>query len=238
MATDLKFQPRRVGSNGFRWLSADAYLFDIDGTLLITRDLVHRNALHQAMREVYGIEATIDGISYHGKTDLGILRAVLTGAGVSHRQFEDSLPAALDVVCREVTKRASQILAEVCTGIPDVLRELQSAGKLIGVASGNLETVGWHKLEAAGLSDFFTFGSFSDRAEARSVIFCSAVDEAHRRLGHHATVCFVGDTPDDVIAARIANAQIVSVCTGTFKAEDLSCHSPDVCISSCAELLR
>ena len=29
--------------------SADAYIFDIDGTLLVTKDLVHWNALHQAM---------------------------------------------------------------------------------------------------------------------------------------------------------------------------------------------
>lgn len=238
MMSEEKVQPRNSSRNGFRWMSADAYLFDIDGTLLITRDLVHRNALHQAMREVYGVNATIDGIAYHGKTDLGILRVALERSGLSRRRFEASLPAALEVVCREVSKRADSIVAEVCTGISDVLEELKSAGKLLGVASGNLESVGWHKLEAAGLRDFFSFGCFSDHSEDRSDIFCCAVAEARRRRGPDTAVCFIGDTPDDVRAARYANAQIVSVCTGVFKAEELICHQPDACVSSCAELVE
>ena len=37
-------QNQAIPLNGFRWMEGDAYLFDIDGTLLVTRDLVHRNA--------------------------------------------------------------------------------------------------------------------------------------------------------------------------------------------------
>ena len=59
----------------FRWREADAYLFDIDGTLLLSPDRTHRYALHRAMLDVYGVETSIDGIPYHGKTDPGILRA-------------------------------------------------------------------------------------------------------------------------------------------------------------------
>jgi hypothetical protein len=70
-------------SNGFGWIEADAFLFDIDGTLLVTRDLVHYNALNRAMREAYEVETTIDGVAYHGKTDVGILRAALARAGIS-----------------------------------------------------------------------------------------------------------------------------------------------------------
>ncbi len=74
---EFQLQTQAIRSNGFRWMDADAYLFDIDGTLLNTRDWVHRDALHQAMREAYGVDTTISGIAYHGKTDLGILRAAL-----------------------------------------------------------------------------------------------------------------------------------------------------------------
>ncbi len=95
-------QNQTVPLNGFRWMDADAYLFDIDGTLLITRDLVHRNALHHAMREVYGVDTTIDGIAYHGKTDPGILRAALDRMGISGETFEAKLPDALHVVCQDV----------------------------------------------------------------------------------------------------------------------------------------
>ncbi len=144
-------------TNGFHWLDADAYLFDIDGTLLNTRDLVHWNALHQAMLDAYGIDATIAGIQYHGKTDLGILRAAMTRAGVDRDKFEAGLPLALEVVRREVAANAAAMKPEVCAAIPDMLSRLQSGGKLLGVASGNLEAVGWQKIAAAGMKEFFSF---------------------------------------------------------------------------------
>ena len=138
-------------------MNADAYLFDIDGTLLISRDRVHRNALHSAMREAYGVDTTIDGIAYHGKTDLGILRAALERVGISANQFEANLPAALAAVCRDVSANTNRITPTVCSAIPQVLDELRAAGKLLGIASGNLESVGWLKLEAAGLRGIFQF---------------------------------------------------------------------------------
>ena len=180
---EFQLQTPATKSNGFDWMNADAYLFDIDGTLLVTRDGVHRNALHQAMREAYGVDTTIDGIAYHGKTDLGILRAALERAGVSADRFEANLPAALEVVCRDVSANANRIAPTVCSAIPDVLAELKAAGKLLGLASGNLESVGWLKIEAAGLRDFFSFGCFSDQNESRADIFRQAVIEVQRQAG-------------------------------------------------------
>src|ERR1700728_3685184 len=98
---EFQLQTPATKLNGFDWMSADAYLFDIDGTLLVSRDGVHRNALHRAMREAYGVDTTIDGIAYHGKTDLGILRAALERVGISGLTFDIKLPHALSVVCRE-----------------------------------------------------------------------------------------------------------------------------------------
>jgi phosphoglycolate phosphatase len=231
----LQTQPAKL--NGFRWMDADAYLFDIDGTLLITRDGVHRNALHRAMREAYQVDTTIDGIAYHGKTDLGILRAALERVGISGNRFEANLPNALEIVCRDVSANASRVTPTLCSAIPDVLVELKTAGKLLGLASGNLESVGWLKVEAAGLREFFSFGCFSDAHEDRADIFRQGVTEVRRRLGESAQVYFVGDTPEDVKAARLAGSKIVAVCTGVFKADELACHGPDACIASCADLL-
>jgi len=234
---ESQLQASALKLSRFRWMDADAYLFDIDGTLLISRDRVHRNALHYAMREVYGVDTTIDGIAYHGKTDLGILRAALERIGISGDQFQANLPAALNVICREVSANKNHIAPTVCAAIPQVLDELQAAGKLLGLASGNLESVGWLKIESAGLREFFSFGCFSDQHESRSDIFRQAVFEARQRLGEAAQVCFIGDTPEDIRAARFANAKIVAVCTGIFTADDLRHHQPDACVASCAELL-
>jgi phosphoglycolate phosphatase len=234
---EFRLQTPAIKSNGFQWMNADAYLFDIDGTLLITRDGIHRNALHRAMREAYGVDTTIEGIAYHGKTDLGILRAALERVGVSSDRFEANLPAALEVVCRDVSANANRIAPTVCSAIPELLAELKAAGKLLGLASGNLESVGWLKVEAAGLKEFFSFGCFSDLHENRADIFRQGVTEVRRRLDESAQVCFIGDTPEDVKAARLANSQIVAVCTGIFKSDELTGHEPDACVASCADLL-
>jgi phosphoglycolate phosphatase-like HAD superfamily hydrolase len=218
-------------------IEADAYFFDIDGTLLVTRDLVHWNGLHQAMLEIYGVDTTIEGLSYHGKTDVAILRAALNRCGVSDCIFYERLPAALAVICREVSASAQDILPEVCPAVPELLSDIRQHDKLLGIASGNLESVGWNKVSAAGLREFFRLGSFGDQCEFRSAIFDNAVRMARKQMGSTAKVCFIGDTPDDIRAARHVNAQIIAVSSGTFPFEDLEQFVPDVCCHSCAELI-
>jgi phosphoglycolate phosphatase len=227
----------RASRNGFAWMDCDAYLFDIDGTLLVARGRVHYNAMNRALAEVYGVDATIDGIAYHGKTDLGILRAALARAGVSGQVFQAKLWQAIDLICQDVQIHAANIRAEVCRGIPDVLGCLKARGKLLGMASGNLEAVGWHKVRAAGLDRFFEFGCFSNHHESRAEIFARGVEEVRGRLGSSASVCFVGDTPEDIKAARQVNTKIIAVSTGVFSAEELSSLDPDVCVASCWDLL-
>ena len=137
-------------------INADVYLFDIDGTLLVTRDLVHWNGLHRAMLETCGVDTTIEGIAYHGKTDVAILRAALESAGGSSETFSRGLPSALRIIRREVRENAHRLVTEVCPGVAKFVAYLQRQGKLLGIASGNLEEVGWHKVAAAGLRDLFS----------------------------------------------------------------------------------
>ncbi len=214
---------------------ADAYIFDIDGTLLVTKDLVHWNALHQAMIEAYGVDTTIEGIPYHGKTDLSILRAALARQGISDSEFEAKLPAALDVVCREVEANHGRLDPKLCPGIVQLIESVKASKKLLGVASGNLEAVGWHKIDAAGLRQFFSFGFFSDHHESRAEIFRNALDHVNAQLGSVARACFVGDTPSDVEAARQVGAKIIAVASGTYSLDQLNACSPDLCVSHCGE---
>jgi phosphoglycolate phosphatase-like HAD superfamily hydrolase len=225
------------GPNGFRWKEADAYLFDIDGTLLLSRDRIHRFALNRAMLEVYGLETTIDGIAYHGKTDPGILRAALERGGIASEVIDRGMALALEVMRRDAAEKASDFSPNVLPGVPEVLELLRAEGKLLGVSSGNLESIGWLKLKAAGLRDFFQFGCYADDCELREHIFRKAMTEVRLRLGPKSTVCFVGDTPDDVRAARGVGGQVIAVGTGIFKVEDLGPLGADATIASCAELL-
>ncbi len=189
------------------------------------------------MLDVYGVETTIDGIAYHGKTDVGILRAALERAGIATDVINQGMPQALEVVRLDATEKAERFTPNVLPGIREVLECLRDSGKLLGVASGNLELVGWLKVKAAGLREFFEFGRFADNCELREDIFREGVAEVRRRMGVSARVCFVGDTPDDVRAARCAGGRVIAVGTGIFKVEDLASHGPDATIGCCSELL-
>lgn len=225
------------GQNLPAWATADAYLFDIDGTLLNGRDAVQYFAFRHAVREIFALDATIDGVLVHGNTDVGILRAVLRRAGIADPEIDARLPHLVASMCDEVRRNAGDIRVDICPSIPGLLARLRDAGKVLGVASGNLESIGWAKLEAAGLRDFFSFGAFSDRQELRENIFRDGIARARAIAGQNASVMIVGDTPSDIEAARKVGASIVSVATGKFTREQLSALGPDLCVSCCTELL-
>lgn len=219
-----------------RWDSFDAYLFDIDGTLLNSRDGVHFHAFHHAVRDVFGVDSSIEGVPVHGNTDIGILRAVLHRGGLNDAQIAEKLPQALAHMCAEVEAQRAGFRVEICPSIREMLEHLRAAGRLLGIVSGNLETIGWAKLTTAGLRDYFSFGSFSDRHERRADIFRHGIAEARRRLADGASICVVGDTPNDIQAAREVEIPIISVATGIFPAEQLQALKPDWCVGCCSEL--
>lgn len=235
MRNEAEFSP--INTSAPSWANCDAYLFDIDGTLLNARDAVHYFAFHSAVNQVYGVDLHIDGVPVHGNTDIGILRAVAKRAGLTDAQFEAGLPQAREHMCAEVRRNAASLKPELCPSIMDLLSALRDAGKLMGIVTGNFEAIGWLKLRAAGIASYFDLGSFSDYAEFRADIFRNGVAEVHRRLGQQATVCFLGDTPSDVQAARELGLPVIAVATGIYDQQALSPHSPDVCVTCCTELL-
>jgi phosphoglycolate phosphatase-like HAD superfamily hydrolase len=222
---------------GFHWDSADAFLFDIDGTLLNSRDAVHYFAFRTAIRDVLGIEASIEGVPVHGNTDVGILRAVLQRAGLRDRAIDKHMPQIVARMCIEVQQNRTQLNPELCPSILELINYLQGRGKLLGAASGNLETVGWLKLEKAGLRPMFPFASFSFPRELRAEIFQHGINLARQRLGGNASVTVVGDTPSDIDAARTVGAPVIALATGIYSFEQLQAHDPDACFACGTDLL-
>jgi phosphoglycolate phosphatase-like HAD superfamily hydrolase len=229
-------QPPYIRS-GFRWDAADAYLFDIDGTLLNCRDAVHYFAFRQAVQEVLGIAADIDGVPLHGNTDIGILRAALRRSGVDDARVDLYLPEIVERMCAEVRRNCEQFTPELCPSIRELLLDLLGRGKLPGIASGNLEPIGWMKLEKAELRPMFSFGSFAWPRESRTEIFLHGAAMARQRLDQSAGVCVLGDTPADIHAARAAGLPIVVLATGIYSFPELLAYAPDACFTSASDLL-
>jgi len=233
-ATDGKEQ--RGAAKRFDWRGFDAYLFDIDGTLLHTRDGVHYESFLAAMEQLYGRKVGLEGIAVQGRTDPIILLDALEQAGICEAEGRRLLSAAISHMCAQVEARAHELRPELCEGVTKLLTELKRMGKLLGVTTGNVERIGWAKLKAAGIGEYFCFGSFSDRNETRIEIFRWGAEEARRRLGANAKVCFMGDTPADVAAAKACGFPVIAVATGIFPAEELAKGEPDMCIPDCETL--
>jgi phosphoglycolate phosphatase len=230
-------KPRIVIQPDFHWDAHDAYLFDIDGTLLRSSDRIHLDSFAASVQRITGFEITLAGVPTAGNTDPAILREACHLAGVPAEQVERSIDAMLEAMCASVAGRRHEMRVVTMPGVEETLKYLASRGALLGVATGNLEIIGWLKVEQAGLREWFRFGGFSDRYPVRSELIAKAAEKARELAGTAAKICVVGDTPRDIEAARANSLPVIAVATGRFSFDELLEHRPDLCATSLADLL-
>ena len=230
---------------GFRWDEQRAYLFDIDGTLMRHRDRVHVDAFFKGVRDVMGRELVLDGVVLSGNTDPGILRDAFALASVEDSVWRPHREQVLRAMREHVTERRAEMLWTIMPGVEAMLEHLERKGALLGVATGNLEEIGWIKIENAGLRQWFRFGGFCDRFEARQDMIAHAAEQARAMLRTmngagkaEATMCVIGDTPRDIEAARANALSTIAVATGRYSFEQLMEHEPEVCTTTLEALLQ
>jgi phosphoglycolate phosphatase-like HAD superfamily hydrolase len=238
MLTSLPAHQARVSIEpGFQWDAQDAYLFDIDGTLLRSRDRVHVDSFASSVQRVTGFEVTLAGILLHGSTDTAILREACKQAGVPAEVLEARTEGILEAMRHAVAERRHEMDLVRMPGVEQALDHLAKRGALLGVATGNLEVIGWIKVEQAGLRQWFRFGGFSDHYPIRSELIGQAADKARELAGKAASICVVGDTPRDIEAARANFLSVIAVATGNYSYEELMEYQPEVCATSLADLM-
>ncbi len=239
-------EPRVYLSEGFRWDEQRAYLFDIDGTLLRHADRVHVDAFFKSVRDVMGRELVLDGVTLSGNTDPGILRDAFRLARVEDSLWRPHREDVLRAMCVHVAARRAELLPSIMPGVEATLAHLQEKGALLGVATGNLEEIGWLKLENAGIRSWFSFGGFCDRFEARADMIAHAAEKARAileankglQVGHSApSVCVIGDTPFDIAAASANGLPTIAVATGRYSFDALMEHHPAVCTTTLEALM-
>ena len=221
-----------------RWDEYGAYLFDIDGTLLSCADAVHYFAFCEALRLLSGRALTLDGVTAHGNTDVGILRDALALAKVPEAEWRPRLAQAQAGMSSFVEQRRDDLCITVLPGVIDVLTHLRQRHAVLGVATGNLERIGRAKLSRVGLLKYFDFGGFSDIREFRRDVFQDAFARARELAGEQAETCVIGDTPQDIRAARWNGLDIIAVATGIYSFGQLHAEAPDWCLHSLEELPR
>jgi phosphoglycolate phosphatase-like HAD superfamily hydrolase len=237
LTTSITPEARVAIEPGFAWDEQDAYLFDIDGTLLRSRDRIHFDSFASSVQRVTGFEITLAGILLHGSTDRMILREACHQAGVPADVLENRIEAILEAMRLSVARQRDAMDLVRMPGVEQTLDHLAGRGALLGIATGNLEMIGWIKVEKAGLREWFRFGGFSDHFSIRAEVIGQAAQKAREMAGKGASICVVGDTPRDIEAARANFLSVIAVATGKYSFDELLQHQPEVCASSLADLL-
>jgi phosphoglycolate phosphatase-like HAD superfamily hydrolase len=216
-------------------------LFDIDGTLLLRAHLEHRDALADAVHDVWGVrDPGPEAVRAAGRTDGEIAREICLLGGVAAARI-DAGRDAFRVACAEAyARRCPRDLRDrLAPHAPELLAALAGRdGVRLSLVTGNLEAVARLKLGRAGLGAFFAAGQggFGSDAEDRSEL--PAI--ARRRAGEdgrpypRARTVVVGDTPNDIACARADGLRCVAVATGPYGAGELG--AADAVVASLGEL--
>ncbi|PNW83221.1 hypothetical protein CHLRE_06g311850v5 [Chlamydomonas reinhardtii] len=223
--------------------------FDVDGTLIHSvgdkSNKLHKDAFTHGLKVGLGLDTHIDVIAHHGSTDPLILIKVAEHHGISKQEAMAKLPAmeaAMNAYFTEHRDEAAVGL-ELLPGVKELLTRLKALPNVATcLVTGNLEPIGWGKMEKLGVLDLFSsprFGGFGsdfcsgnteeswkDRGEFVRVA-ARKCEELHGKVGAR---FHVGDTPMDIKAAVDAGAVPVAVATGIYTAEQLKAVAEGVVV--------
>ena len=197
------------------------FLFDIDGTLLLTGG-AGRRAMRGAFDDVYGPGGAVAlDFSFAGMTDRAIVRNGL--AALQHHAPDG---AAIDrVLDRYLLRLADEVVRAtsyvVHPGVVGVLAWLESVPNVVlGLGTGNVKKGAYAKLARGSLDSTFAFGGFGCDAEDRTELLRVGAGRGADAIGLALTECrvvVIGDTPKDVAAAHGIGAECIGVGTGGFE---------------------
>jgi len=204
------------------------FLFDIDGTLLLT-GRAGEHALRLALRDRFGVEDDLATISFAGSTDGAIARQMFESNAipVTPENVADLFDGYIHHLALELPRREGQVLP----GIVGLLEELHARPDcVLGLLTGNIARGAELKLSHYGVWDYFEFGAFADDHVDRNKLGPVAHARAAEKHGisfEAREVYVLGDTPRDIDCARAAGFVAVAIATGSYTKDQLAERKPD-----------
>ncbi len=215
------------------------YLFDIDGTLLLTGG-AGVTALDQVFSTHYGLAQAMHGVSAGGKTDPLIIAEIFEnhlGRQPTADEIAHVLDAYVPLLRQAVLASAGYRLMPAVYETLDFLAT--DTAVCLALATGNIRLAAQVKLERAGLWNRFVCGGFGCDSADRAALVARAIERAcdHTRVSYaREDIVVVGDTPRDVHAARACGVRVLAVATGAVSREVLADERPDAVFDTLAEL--
>ena len=207
--------------------SPPAVLFDLDGTLIDTIELLLSSARH-----------TFDGWHRRVPTQDEWIAGIGTPLAAQLRAYtenEDEV-ASLLARYRAYQNEHHDRLTHHYDGAPDLLAELARRGHALGVVTSKASAIARRSLAHVGLEPFFqTIIGFDETTRHKPDP--EPVFLALERLGATADrAVFVGDSPHDIHAGNAAGVMTIAALWGPFTRETLAAARPNHFIESLAEL--
>ena len=205
----------------------DTILFDNDGTLLDTRELIDKSFIHTFEKFRPGYELSNEELdSFFGPT----LYQTFSKYGETEEETQEMIK-----YYREFNEPNHDVYAKVFPYAKDVLKKLNKKGYKIGVVSSKKNNLLAHGLEHFGLLEYVDIVVGADDVKNHkpapdSLLFAKEKLNAKK-------VLYVGDTLNDIMAAK--NADMKSVGVLYIKHPEIMLDAkPDYVISNLNELLR
>jgi pyrophosphatase PpaX len=215
--------------------STRAILFDLDGTLIDTTDLILRCFGH-TWRTVCGFE--------HSRESLVATFGIPLREAMRRLMRESGAPADEDLIERLLLEYRSfnvanhDGLAQSFDGARQVLEELRARGYLIGVVTSKgreLANRGLKLCSLDGLIDAAVFLEDTQIHKPRPEPILAALGRLNARAD---CAAYIGDSCHDIIAGRLAGVRTVAALWGPFLRADLECERPDHLAESIGALLE
>ncbi len=214
-----------------------AYLFDLDGTLVDSAPDINA-ALNHALRHA-GYPGVDEALTRHW---VGHGARVLLEQALQHHGRHDLAADAahLDMLLRQFIDYYSAHLADLggpYPGVPETLQQLKSAGAGIAVVTNKLEGLSRGVLAALRLSRHVDLLIGGDSLPTRKPDPAPALHALFHFNVAPTDALFVGDSATDVATARAAGCAIVCVRDGYNHGTPAEELGADAVVDSLLELL-
>jgi len=211
-------------------------LWDIDGTLTTTSGKSPNGAIVEefveAAKTVSGQDDILPPTFFHGSTDFGVFENIFQNSGFSDFDSGQMVLKAIAELERKTTNPDYiQETIQPVLGARDALNFL-SKDHIQTYATGNSPARAQAKLACFAMDQYLdpTIGGFGFWTASRPDFLKRAIDLSAQKYGQSDCVIVVGDTPNDIKAAREIGALSIAVAGGNYSIENLEKDSPDLLI--------
>ncbi len=202
----------------------------------------HVDGFRYAWKKVLGIDASLsDWPTHHGQPDAVILEKL---PQISHGikaeiildKIEDLKSAKEEYFFAHCRQDYTKM---VMPGVLGLLTELKKRLIPLAIKSGNLEKIGWFRLEKAGLKDFFITGGFGDNVSSKAGSVEQAIKRTEDGLNTkfiHQNIFDVGDSRYDIEADLEVEINGIAVCSGFDSREVLRKAGAEYILDNLSEI--